>query len=135
MRTGRYIFDRRHRRFRVSARADATLKLFDNDCDIHTREGHNLFFVSFLVQQLSSAEGEIALNSFYLAQRPAADYALINISSILSSLKSGNPQDIDKMTQAISIGYQKGKNANPLIGIKCEDMWDKQLSEVINDLI
>lgn len=82
----------------------------------------------------TSAEGEIGLNSFYLAQRPAADYALINISGILSSLKSGNPQDIDKMTQAISIGYQQGKKANPLIGVKWEDMWDKQLSEVRHDL-
>ncbi|MBW4511778.1 MAG: hypothetical protein KME64_35540 [Scytonematopsis contorta HA4267-MV1] len=82
----------------------------------------------------ASPEGEIGLNSFYLAQRPAADYALINISGILSSLKSGNPQDIDKMTQAISAGYRQGKEANPLIGVKWEDIWDKQIHEIRKDL-
>jgi ubiquinone biosynthesis protein COQ4 len=82
----------------------------------------------------TSSEGEIALNNFYLAQRSAPDYALINISGILSSLKSGNPLDIDKMTQAISDGYQLGKKAKSLIGVKWEDMWDKQLSKIKQEL-
>jgi ubiquinone biosynthesis protein COQ4 len=82
----------------------------------------------------TSAEGEVALNNFYLAQRPAADYAFINISGILSSLKSGNPDDIDKMTQAISLGYQKGKQASLFIGVKWEDMWERQLVEIRKDL-
>ncbi len=82
----------------------------------------------------TTPEGEVALNSFYLAQRPDAQYAFINISGILHSLKSGNPQDIDKMTQAISTGYQRGKQASLFIGVKWEDMWDRQISEIRKDL-
>jgi ubiquinone biosynthesis protein COQ4 len=82
----------------------------------------------------TSTEGEIALNNFYLAQRPVPDYALINIAGILSSLKSGNPLDIDKMTQAISNGYQRGKQAKSLVGVKWEDIWHRSLSEIRKEL-
>ncbi len=38
------------------------------------------------------------------------------------------------MTQAISLGYQKGKQASLFIGVKWEDMWERQLVEIRKDL-
>jgi ubiquinone biosynthesis protein COQ4 len=80
-----------------------------------------------------SEVGELGLQAFYLAQFGLPFSGLVVASGLVGTILY-QPEDTGLLLDAISRGWQMGKQAKPLIAQKWEEMWEKPLFELRQEL-
>jgi ubiquinone biosynthesis protein COQ4 len=73
--------------------------------------------------------GEMAISAFYLAQHNVPLSALLLGFGFLYTILR-EPERIDELMRAIQRGWAAGKQADKLMGVKWEELWEVPLDEV-----
>jgi ubiquinone biosynthesis protein COQ4 len=77
--------------------------------------------------------GELGLQAFYAAQTPGGlPLVLLAMGCLNTALFSMN--DRERRFDAIARGWQMGKNARPLFGVRWGDLWERPLVEARAEL-
>lgn len=71
--------------------------------------------------------GEVGLQGFYFAQFTNGQSALIGGGAILKSVLRGRFTDLELHVDAFCEGYRTGKNAESLLAVHWEALWDEPL--------
>ena len=77
--------------------------------------------------------GEMAISAFYLAQHNVPLSALLLGFGFLYTILR-EPERIDELMRAIQRGWSAGQQADKLMGVKWEELWDVPLDEVRRSL-
>lgn len=77
--------------------------------------------------------GELGLQAFYLAQFGLPFSALVLASGLVGTILY-QPEETGSLLDAIARGWQMGKQAQPLIAQRWEEMWEKPLLELQEQL-
>jgi ubiquinone biosynthesis protein COQ4 len=73
--------------------------------------------------------GELGLQAFYAAQTPGGlPLALIAVGLLNAAFFT--PGDRERRFQAVVDGWQMGKRAQPLFGVRWDDLWGRPIDEV-----
>ena len=73
--------------------------------------------------------GELGLQAFYAAQTPGGlPLALIAVGFLNAAFFT--PSDRERRFQAVVDGWQMGKRAQPLFGVRWDDLWGRPIDEV-----
>jgi ubiquinone biosynthesis protein COQ4 len=73
--------------------------------------------------------GELGLQAFYAAQTPGGLPLLLIAMGLLNSAIYAN-DDRDRRFQAVVDGWQMGKRAESLFGVRWNELWDRPVDEV-----
>jgi ubiquinone biosynthesis protein Coq4 len=77
--------------------------------------------------------GELGLQAFYAAQIPGGlPLVLLAMGCLNTAIFSMN--DRERRFDAIARGWQMGKNARPLFGVRWGDLWERPLAEARAEL-
>lgn len=77
--------------------------------------------------------GEIGLGGFYLAQLGLPLIALMLVLVLLNTIVR-QPATLRARMDALVTGYQMGKSAEPLFGVRWDEMWHEPVSEIRREL-
>jgi ubiquinone biosynthesis protein COQ4 len=94
------------------------------------RQVHDIWHV--LAGYDTSLPGELALQAFYIAQAKSGVSSVLLAGGFLHSSKFGT--DSHRYMDIIIGGYNQGKNAKPLLRLKYETLWDRQLDDLRREL-
>lgn len=72
--------------------------------------------------------GELGLQAFYLAQVEGPLPLAILSAGMLNSI--GNTDDVERRMDEIVRGWQLGRKARPLFGVRWDEMWSRPLAEI-----
>lgn len=73
--------------------------------------------------------GELGLQAFYAAQSPGGlPLALIAMGFLNATFFT--PSDRERRFQAVVDGWQMGKSAQPLFGVRWDELWERPIGEV-----
>jgi ubiquinone biosynthesis protein Coq4 len=106
----------------------------DNAADFvraHLYETHDLWHV--LTGFATDVAGELGLQAFYLAQLPARLSPLLLAIGMTNTLVFGFDDRVARM-DAITHGWQLGKQAKPFFGRDWSAMWDRPLADLRAEL-
>ncbi len=92
-----------------------------------SRQSHDLWHV--VTGYDTSVIGEIALQSFYTAQTDSALSAALVATGILHTAHK-NPLDMQSLFSALNEGYERGKKAKFLLGVR----WDEHLESPLHSI-
>lgn len=95
------------------------------------RQTHDLWHV--ITGFNTSVTGEIALQAFMLAQTHSSMSALLTGIGIFHTLKNQSTK-IPDFFETLFYGYQMGRNAKPLVGMKWEEHWQTPLEDLRRQL-
>lgn len=101
-----------------------------NDTDyilMRIRQTHDIWHV--VTGFDTDALGEIAIKGVELSQTHRPMAAVICAGGIFRYMLK-QPAEFGKCIEAIAAGYSLGLKARPLLGVKWEEMWDRQLDEL-----
>lgn len=91
------------------------------------RQTHDIHHVVLGFPAIDS--GEMAISAFYLAQHNVPLSALlIGFGFLYAILRE--PERIDELMSAIQLGWNIGKRARKLLGVRWEDYWQTPIDEV-----
>lgn len=93
----------------------------------HLFESHDLWHVATGFD--TDVAGEAGLQAFYLAQFPAR-LAVILLGIVMLNTFVWRFDDRDPRMDAIARGWQLGKQAAPLLGVRWHELWSLPLAEV-----
>jgi len=74
--------------------------------------------------------GEVGLQGFYFAQFTNGQSALIAAGAILKSLLRRQYGELERFVDAFCEGYQNGRQAQSLLGVKWENLWQEPVEEL-----
>lgn len=74
--------------------------------------------------------GEVGLQGFYFAQFTNGQSALIIAGAILKSVLRMRYCELEQFVAAFCEGYQNGRQAQPLLGVKWEDLWRERVADL-----
>ena len=77
--------------------------------------------------------GEVGLGGFYLAQLGLPLIALMLVLILLNTIVR-QPTTLRARMDALVAGYQMGKSAHPLFGVRWDELWSKPVSEIRREL-
>jgi len=77
--------------------------------------------------------GEVGLGGFYLAQLGLPLIALMLVLILLNTI-TRRPTTLRERMDALVAGYQMGKAARPLFGVRWDESWSKPLVELRSEL-
>lgn len=77
--------------------------------------------------------GEVGLGGFYLAQLGLPLIALMLVLILLNTI-TRRPTTLRERMDALVAGYQMGKSARPLFGLRWDEFWAKPLVEIRSEL-
>jgi ubiquinone biosynthesis protein COQ4 len=77
--------------------------------------------------------GEVGLGGFYLAQLGLPLIALMLVLILLNTI-TRRPTTLRARMDALVVGYQMGKSALPLFGLRWDQMWAKPIAEIRHEL-
>lgn len=77
--------------------------------------------------------GEVGLGGFYLAQLGLPLIALMLVLILLNTI-TRRPSTLRERMDALVAGYQMGKSARPLFGVRWDEFWAKPLVELRSEL-
>ncbi|HEY9842275.1 MAG: Coq4 family protein [Candidatus Sericytochromatia bacterium] len=91
------------------------------------RQTHDIHHVVLGFPAIDS--GEMAISAFYLAQHNVPLSALlIGFGFLYAILRE--PERIEELMNAIQLGWQIGKRARKLMGVRWEDYWETPIDDV-----
>lgn len=101
--------------------------------DAHLYESHDVWHA--LTGFGTDVAGELGLQAFYLAQFPARLSLAILSGGLLNTLVDPRAfGDRDRRMDAIVQGWQMGRAARPLFGVRWNELWGRPLEEVRREL-
>jgi ubiquinone biosynthesis protein Coq4 len=74
--------------------------------------------------------GEVGLQGFYFAQFTNGQSALIVAGAILKSILRQRYGELEQFVDAFCEGFHNGRRAQPLFGVKWEDLWREPVEEL-----
>ena len=77
--------------------------------------------------------GEVGLGGFYLAQLGLPLIAIMLVLILLNTIMR-RPATLRERMDALVAGYQMGKSARPLFGLRWDEFWAKSLVELRSEL-
>jgi ubiquinone biosynthesis protein COQ4 len=77
--------------------------------------------------------GEVGLGGFYLAQLGLPLIALMLVLILLNTIVR-RPATLRARMDALVAGYQMGKSAEPLFGVRWDEHWSRPVSEIRREL-
>ncbi len=93
----------------------------------HLRETHDVWHA--VTGFATDVAGELGLQAFYAAQSPSGfPVALIAMGFLNAALFEN--ADRERRFQAVVDGWQMGKRAEPLFGVRWDQLWDRPVEEV-----
>ncbi|MGJ8686674.1 MAG: Coq4 family protein [Spongiibacteraceae bacterium] len=98
----------------------------------HIYETHDFWHV--LTGHYFDMEGEYGVVGFYMAQVQNFAFFAFFMSIINLQHVWGKREEISKMTDAFCKGYEMGKQANCLVGLDWESLYDRDLQELREEL-
>lgn len=93
----------------------------------HLYETHDVWHV--VTGFKTDVAGELGLQAFYLGQFPAFLSAAILSAGLLNTMIFGM-EDRDRRMEAIARGWDLGKHAKQLFGVRWQDRWSEPLEDV-----
>ena len=106
----------------------------NNDAEFvmaHLFESHDLWHV---VTGWGNDElGEVGLGGFYLAQLGLPLIALMLVLILINTITK-RPTTLRARMDALVAGYQMGRSARPLFGLRWNEMWTKPITEIRQEL-
>jgi ubiquinone biosynthesis protein COQ4 len=72
--------------------------------------------------------GEVGLQGFYFAQFTNGQSALIAAGAILRSILRRRYGELERFVEAFCEGYQKGRRALPMLGVRWEELWQEPVA-------
>lgn len=72
--------------------------------------------------------GEVGLQGFYFGQVTNGQSALIISGAILSSILRRRYGELEHFIEAFCAGYRNGRRAQPLLGVKWEQLWQEPVA-------
>jgi len=77
--------------------------------------------------------GEVGLGGFYLAQLGLPLIALMLVLILINTI-TRRPTTLRARMDALVAGYQMGRSAQPLFGLRWNEMWEKPIAEIRQEL-
>jgi ubiquinone biosynthesis protein COQ4 len=74
--------------------------------------------------------GEVGLQGFYFGQFTNGQSALIIAGAILKSILRRRYGELEQFVEAFCEGYRNGRRAQPLLGVKWEDLWQEPVVDL-----
>lgn len=102
---------------------------------------HNLHYLRLRLRQThdiwhtltgfdTEPAGEVGLQGFYFGQFTNGQSALIIAGAILKSILRRRYGELEQFVEAFCEGYRNGRRAQPLLGVKWEDLWQEPVVEL-----
>jgi ubiquinone biosynthesis protein COQ4 len=102
---------------------------------------HNLHYLRLRMRQThdiwhtltgfdTNPVGEVGLQAFYFAQFTNGQSALIIAGAILKSILRRRYGELEQFVEAFCDGYRNGRRAQPLLGVKWEDLWQEPVEDL-----
>jgi len=102
---------------------------------------HNLHYLRLRMRQThdiwhtltgfdTNPVGEVGLQAFYFAQFTNGQSALIIAGAILKSILRRRYGELEQFVEAFCDGYRNGRRAQPLLGVKWEDLWQVPVEDL-----
>lgn len=95
------------------------------------RQTHDIHHVVLGFPAIDS--GEMAISAFYLAQHNVPLSALLLGFGFLYTILR-EPERIDELMRAIHLGWAAGQQADKLMGVKWEELWEVPLEDIRRNL-
>jgi ubiquinone biosynthesis protein Coq4 len=93
----------------------------------HLFEAHDIWHVT--TGWGNDELGEVGLGGFYLAQLGLPLIALMLVLILVNTIVR-HPATLRARMDALVAGYQMGKSARPLFGVRWDQMWTKPIIEI-----
>ena len=97
----------------------------------HLFETHDLWHVA--TGWGNDEIGEVGLGGFYLAQLGLPLIAIMLVLILVNTV-TRRPTTLRERMDALVAGYQMGKAASPLFGLRWDELWSKPLAELRSEL-
>lgn len=97
----------------------------------HVFETHDIWHVA--TGWGNDEVGEVGLGGFYLAQLGLPLIAIMLVLVLLNTI-TRRPATLGERMDALTAGYQMGKEARPLFGLEWDALWAKPLEDLRSEL-